>query len=155
MLEIDNGISLVKFAATWCGPCIKSFPAMQKAVDKFKNENNVAFLFINSRQSGDTDEEKTEAVTSFLEKRPFTFNVLFDRNSQVMSDYGSMGLPVKYIIDKDGNEVVNHNVIQRDRLRVDTRKWYLSKLNPKKYSDKIQVDTSEFKEQPLFNTDGE
>jgi len=58
------------------------------------------------------------------------------------------------IIDKDGNEVVNHNVIQRDRLRVDTRKWYLSKLNPKKYSDKIQVDTSEFKEQPLFNTDG-
>ena len=38
----------------------------------------------------------------------------------------------------------------RDRLRVDTRKWFLSKLNPKKYSDKLQVDTSEFKEQPLF-----
>jgi len=40
--------------------------------------------------------------------------------------------------------------INRDRLRVDTRKWFLSKLNPKKYSDKLQVDTSEFKEQPLF-----
>lgn len=40
--------------------------------------------------------------------------------------------------------------VQRDRLRVDTRKWFLSKLNPKKYSDKIQVDTTEFKEQPLF-----
>ena len=38
----------------------------------------------------------------------------------------------------------------RDSLRVDTRKWFLSKLNPKKYSDKLQVDTSEFKEQPLF-----
>ena len=25
----------------------------------------------------------------------------------------------------------------RDRLRVDTRKWALSKMNPKKYSDKI------------------
>jgi transposase len=40
--------------------------------------------------------------------------------------------------------------VQRDRLRVDTRKWFLSKLNPKKYSDKLQVDTTEFKEQPLF-----
>ena len=54
------------------------------------------------------------------------------------------------IIDLDGNELINHNVIQRDRLRVDSRKWMLGKMNPKKYSDKIQVDTSEFKEQPLF-----
>lgn len=54
------------------------------------------------------------------------------------------------ILDKDGKEVTNYNIIQRDRLRVDSRKWILSKLNPKKYSDKIQVDTTEFKEQPLF-----
>jgi hypothetical protein len=54
------------------------------------------------------------------------------------------------LIDEDGVENVNHHVIQRDRLRTDTRKWALSKLNPKKYSDKIQLDTSEFKEQPLF-----
>ena len=29
---------------------------------------------------------------------------------------------------------------QRDRLRIDTRKWVMSKLLPKKYSDKIDVD---------------
>jgi hypothetical protein len=57
------------------------------------------------------------------------------------------------ITNEDGAKITNHNVIQRDRLRVDTRKWYLSKLNPKKYSDKIQVDNTEFSEQPLFNTD--
>lgn len=27
--------------------------------------------------------------------------------------------------------------VQRDRLRVDTRKWYLSKMKPKKYGDKV------------------
>lgn len=43
----------------------------------------------------------------------------------------------------DGREVVNNNVIQRDRLRVDTRKWLLSKMNPKKYGDKIEVDTNQ------------
>ena len=32
--------------------------------------------------------------------------------------------------------------VQRDRLRVDTRKWYLSKLAPKRYGDKLQVEHS-------------
>jgi hypothetical protein len=39
------------------------------------------------------------------------------------------------ILDKDGNEVVNHNVINRDRLRIDARKWRISKMQPKKYGD--------------------
>ena len=44
------------------------------------------------------------------------------------------------IVDEaTGKPIVNHNVIQRDRLRVDTRKWLLSKLVPKKYGDKIDV----------------
>lgn len=40
----------------------------------------------------------------------------------------------------DGKVVTNHHVINRDRLRVDSRKWMLSKMNPKKYGDKIEVD---------------
>lgn len=36
----------------------------------------------------------------------------------------------------DGREVENQRVIQRDRLRVDTRKWLLAKLHPKKYGEK-------------------
>lgn len=29
--------------------------------------------------------------------------------------------------------------VQRDRLRVDTRKWYLSKIMPKKFGEKMDV----------------
>src|SRR5690606_26436270 len=36
-------------------------------------------------------------------------------------------------IDAEGNEIINYNVIQRDRLRVDSRKWLMSKMFPKKY----------------------
>lgn len=39
--------------------------------------------------------------------------------------------------DDDGNERTNQDVINRSRLRVDTRKWLMSKLAPKKYGDKI------------------
>lgn len=39
--------------------------------------------------------------------------------------------------NKDGSEyeVVNSEVLQRSRLRVDTRKWLMGKLAPKKYGD--------------------
>lgn len=40
-------------------------------------------------------------------------------------------------VDDEGREVVNHEYINRSRLRVDARKWYASKLAPKKYGDRI------------------
>ena len=38
-------------------------------------------------------------------------------------------------------KVANHEHIARSRLRVDTRKWLMSKLLPKKYGEKLDVDT--------------
>lgn len=34
---------------------------------------------------------------------------------------------------------VNNEAVQRSRLRVDTRKWIMSKMKPKKYGDKVDV----------------
>jgi len=48
----------------------------------------------------------------------------------------------KDVIMVDGEEVVNHNVIQRNRLQVDARKWAASKMNPKKYGDKAEIDVT-------------
>ena len=42
--------------------------------------------------------------------------------------------------NEKGEEQINHEVIQRDRLRIDARKWTLSKLNPKKFGDNKTVD---------------
>jgi hypothetical protein len=39
----------------------------------------------------------------------------------------------------EGVELTNHDVIQRSRLRIDARKWVLSKLNPKKFGDKTDI----------------
>ena len=40
-------------------------------------------------------------------------------------------------LDAEGNERTDNEVIQRSRLRVDTRKWLASKMAPKKYGDKL------------------
>ncbi|SHL42405.1 hypothetical protein SAMN05216428_102360 [Nitrosospira sp. Nsp11] len=40
-------------------------------------------------------------------------------------------------VKDDGSEVTDNEVVQRSRLRVDARKWYASKLAPKKYGDRV------------------
>jgi hypothetical protein len=55
---------------------------------------------------------------------------------------------------KDGEDITDNEVIQRSRLRVDARKWMLSKMNPKKYGDKIDMTTGGDKiQQPILNID--
>ena len=44
--------------------------------------------------------------------------------------------------DDEGKERVNQDHIQRSRLRVDTRKWLLSKMLPKVYGEKQAVELS-------------
>jgi len=38
-----------------------------------------------------------------------------------------------------GEEQINHNVIQRNRLQIDARKWVLSKMSPR-YADNSKID---------------
>lgn len=46
------------------------------------------------------------------------------------------------LTDDNGNVKVNTEFVQRSRLRVDTRKWVLSRMNPKKYGDKTDITTN-------------
>ena len=44
--------------------------------------------------------------------------------------------------DDSTREVADNEWINRSRLRVDTRKWLMGKLAPKKYGDKVQQEIS-------------
>ena len=45
------------------------------------------------------------------------------------------------IVDPEtGAERLNSEHVQRSRLRVDTRKWMLGKMQPKKYGDKLDLN---------------
>lgn len=45
-----------------------------------------------------------------------------------------------FYIDSEGNLKPNPVAVQRDRLILDTDKWLLSKLMPKKYGDRLTLD---------------
>lgn len=47
--------------------------------------------------------------------------------------------------NSDGDNIgwqLNGEHVRRSQLRIDTRKWYLSKIMPKKYGEKIQTEHS-------------
>lgn len=46
------------------------------------------------------------------------------------------------LVKEDGTAIVNHDAIQRAKLRVDTRKWIMSKIAPKKYGDRLDLNHS-------------
>ena len=46
------------------------------------------------------------------------------------------------IANEDGTERTDSEAIQRSKLRVDTRKWAMAKLAPKKYGDKITQEVT-------------
>jgi hypothetical protein len=56
---------------------------------------------------------------------------------------------------KDRNEdgTPNHANVQRDRLRVDTMKWYLARINARKWGDKVTSEVTGKDGAPLVNID--
>jgi thiol-disulfide isomerase/thioredoxin len=104
--DLKGKVVIVDFWATWCGPCKASFPGMQLAVNKYKDDPNVKFLFVDTWEEGDN---YLDGVKKFIADNKYTFHVIMDekgddgRQSKVVTAFGVKGITTKFIIDKNGN----------------------------------------------------
>ncbi len=98
--DFAGEVVYVDFWASWCGPCILSFPVMEDLHQRYA-DRGLKILAVNVDQ-------RREDADSFLEKREVSFSVLFDGAGKTPADYAVKGMPTSYILDRQGRVVHIH-----------------------------------------------
>ena len=85
---------IINFWATWCFPCKKEMPELEKVYRERKGEG-LAMVLINAK-------EKKDVVKDFIDKNGYTFTVLLDESGDANNKFEVFGLPTTFFIDKEG-----------------------------------------------------
>lgn len=85
---------VISFFATWCGPCKKEIPYLEKLQGEFKGKKVKFFLV-------DVGEER-KVLDEFLVKNKIDLTILHDRYQQTAENFGADSLPRLVVIDKEG-----------------------------------------------------
>jgi TonB family protein len=85
-------VVVLDFWATWCPPCRKELPVMEKLRNEFAD--NVVMYGINDEEAG--------TVKDFVRKNQYQMTVLMDGSRQVHRLYGISAIPTLLIIDRQG-----------------------------------------------------
>ena len=94
--EYKGKVVLLNFWATWCPPCRREMPSMERLYQKYKDDD-FTIIAINQMEDGDT----VFSFTGQLALSP-TFDILFDYTSDTSKNYRVNGLPTTFLIDKKG-----------------------------------------------------
>lgn len=94
-------VVILDFWATWCGPCRKTMPLLDKYYTDGKPAD-VKIYGVNVWERGGTDK-----VKPFIVERGFHFPILYGTND-LASAYGVQGIPTMVVIDQQGKIAYRH-----------------------------------------------
>jgi thiol-disulfide isomerase/thioredoxin len=92
---------LLDFWATWCSPCRKSAPAIEKIYQDFKDQG----LTVLAVDAG----EDRATVEAFLKKNPMPYPVVLGGDGDILKAYSVSAFPTFVMIGRDG-KVVGHEI---------------------------------------------
>ena len=94
--DFQNKVLLVNFWATWCAPCIKEMPSL----DRLKRKINKNFDVI----AVSVDRDGLKKVKDFFNENKITnLGKYFDTKNSLAKEMNLIGLPTSFFINKKGD----------------------------------------------------
>ncbi len=94
--DLQGKVIWINFFATWCGPCRKELPHLQKDVyDKYKNNEDFVLIILGREHSW-------EEINKFKTKQGYSMPFSPDPKREIFSMFAKQNIPRNFIIDKDG-----------------------------------------------------
>jgi peroxiredoxin len=113
LADLRGKVVWVNFWATWCRPCRRELPDIQKIYDEMRDDG-LEVLAVNV-------EDNADDARAFFDDVGVDLPMLLDTHSEVYDQYRLRGLPDSFFIDREGNVAAVYygfltEEIARDRL---------------------------------------
>jgi cytochrome c biogenesis protein CcmG, thiol:disulfide interchange protein DsbE len=92
--EFLGKVVVIRFWADWCPFCEGEMQAIEPVYQTYRQQGLV-ILAVNVRQNRDT-------AAAFIDRLGITYDVLLDSEGETARDYGVIGLPTTFIINREG-----------------------------------------------------
>lgn len=94
--ELRGQIVYVDFWASWCAPCLRSLPEIHTLYEKYKEQGFEVVAI--------TIDDPVEDALEFLDdlETPLSYHVVLDLTAEIMDQYGVVGMPTSFLIDREG-----------------------------------------------------
>ena len=96
--DLKGRVTIVDFWATWCEPCRRSMPHVQKlSADPQLSARGLRVLAVNA-----TNQDDRADVEAYIKEAGFTFPVALDENGTMVQAFQVQGFPTTLIVGRDG-----------------------------------------------------
>lgn len=104
--QLRGKVVLLNFWATWCPPCVREMPALQRLHEKLAGDDFVVIAI--------SVDEDPEEVADFVARRGLTFPILLDPDHKIANLYQTIKYPETFLIDRNGIVAVSRFAGDRD-----------------------------------------